>query len=268
MRNNIRRSRNIGTPKQGYGQNNRMIIPEPLYKKDFRSFYERLEKYEKYEKIINGHSFTFIIEDTIESFHHACSIGDVIRIIENIPPEDYGEMKYIIFRQPKRKEVILSSVWGRLIYSYKFEDNYYPAIILEAFSDIDKIIRTKRLSLFERKEFERLKKDGHQFIEDKRNYTAKLSEQNVRKTQLYRTLLHEFGHYVHYLGVVEICSFEDEEFDEWERRYNFYHNSISSFEKEKFAHKYAEKLKNRLEIEGVIPFDKIENNNDLATNTK
>ena len=35
-------------------------------------------------------------------------------------------------RQPKRKEEIISPVWGRLIYSYEFENDYCPAIILDA----------------------------------------------------------------------------------------------------------------------------------------
>lgn len=38
----------------------------------------------------------------------------------------------MIYRQPKRKEEILSPVWDRLIYSYDYKNEYYPAIILDA----------------------------------------------------------------------------------------------------------------------------------------
>lgn len=44
MRNNTRRNRNIGTAKQGYGQNNKMQIAEPLYNSDIRRHLDRLGK--------------------------------------------------------------------------------------------------------------------------------------------------------------------------------------------------------------------------------
>lgn len=53
-------------------------------------------------------------------------------MITHIPSEDYGDLRFIILRQPKRKEEIISPVWGRLIYSFEFEHEYAPAIILDA----------------------------------------------------------------------------------------------------------------------------------------
>ncbi len=110
----------------------------------------------------------------------------------------------------------------------------------------------------DRKEFIRLQKDGFDFVEERRFYWANLTKENVRNTQLYRTLLHEFGHYDHYLDVVKRPEKEDETFEEWERRTDFYHDSIPSSEKEVFAHAYADKLREKLMIEGVIPFDRKE----------
>lgn len=258
MRNNTRRNRNIGTAKQVYGQNNKMVIPLPLYKNDIRSYYERLGSYRKMTHIINGHEFIFIIEETSQNYEHACTVEDVAYLLQFVPIEDYGDMKYIIFRQPKKKEVKLGSVWGRLIYSFEFEGDYYPAIILESFLEGDKLIRKKKLSLDDRKEFIRLQKDGFDFVEERRFYWANLTKENVRNTQLYRTLLHEFGHYVHYLNIVKRPEKDDETFEEWERRTDFYHDSIPSSEKEVFAHSYADKLREKLMIEGVIPFDRKE----------
>ncbi len=66
-----------------------------------------------------------------------------------------------------------------------------------------------------------------------------MEKENVKKTQLYRTLLHEFGHYVHYLEKVVRVSKDEEEFEKHEDLYF----KISTTEKENFANKYAEKIR-------------------------
>ncbi len=70
---------------------------------------------------------------------------------------------------------------------------------------------------------------------------------------MYRTLLHEFGHYVHYFEQVEKPGYGDEEFDEWEKRNDIYTN-LPKKEKEKFANNYADRIKSELIKKGVIPF--------------
>ena len=250
-RNPTRRNRNIGTVKQGHGSNNKLTIPSPCLVS--RSFYERLGAYEKIEKQINGHLFIFIIESTRKNCLHACTVGDIERIIENIPSSNYGSLKLIVFRQPKRKEEILSPVWGRLIYSYDFEGDYYPAVILEAMDYSKKIHWSKSQQPDDQKEFERLKKDGHQFTENKKDFTAIFELEKVRNTQLYRTLPHELGHYIHYLEFVERPEKEGEDFEEWEKRTEFY-SQIPRSEKEKYAHKYAGDLLEKLQKENKIPF--------------
>ncbi len=251
MRNPTRRNRNIGTENQGFSQNNKLTISSPYG--NLKSFYERLENYEKELRVINNHEFLFVVEKTRENSIHSCSINDIQKIIEQIPFEDYGELRFIILRQPKRKEEIISPVWGRLIYSYEFENDYFPAIILDAIDLEKKISWTKKQTIDDQKEFERLKKDGHIFTENKREFIAEFNPEIVRNTQLYRTLPHEFGHYVHYLKIVENSGDEEEDYDEKEKRMDFYF-SIPKAEKEKFAHNYAEKLNDKLRSENIIPF--------------
>lgn len=254
MYNPTRRNRNIGTDSQGYGQNNRLTISSPYG--DLKSFYERLSNYRKEIRLINDHEFIFVVEETREHSLHSCSINDIAKIIEQIPPEDYGDLKFIILRQPKRKEEILSPVWGRLIYSYEFENEYFPAVILDAIDTEKKLFWLKKQTVEDQKEFERLKADGHIFIEAKKNFIAELKPEFTRNTQLYRTLPHEFGHYIHYLEVVERPGNDDEDYDEKEKRMDLYF-SIPKSEKEKYAHKYAETLKNKLTVENKIPFEPI-----------
>lgn len=251
MYNPTRRNRNIGTAKQGYGQNNKLSIPSPCLVS--LSFFERLGAYEKVTRVINGHTFIFIIEATHAGSKHACSISDIERMIGYVPPADYGDLKFIVLRQPKRKENILSPTWGRLIYSYEFENDYYPAIILEA-ADYNSRLKWKRgLCIEDQKELERLKADGHPFIADKRGFTAAFLEENVRNTQLYRTLLHEFGHYVEYQQMVGDF-FNDEEYEEYKKRVDAY-DKVSKECKEKFAHSYADKLMRSLQKKQLIPFE-------------
>jgi hypothetical protein len=252
VRNPTRRNRNIGTENQGFSQNNKLTISSPYG--NLKSFYERLEDYEKELRIINNHEFLFVVEKTRENSIHSCSINDIQKIIEQIPFQDYGELRFIILRQPKRKEEIISPVWGRLIYSYEFENDYFPAIILDAVDLEKKISWTKKQTIDDQKEFERLKNDGHIFTENKREFIAEFNPEIVRNTQLYRTLPHEFGHYVHYLEAVERPVIENEEYEDWEKRYDNYFK-ISKDEKEKFAHKYAEKLKEKLDKKQIIPFE-------------
>jgi hypothetical protein len=252
MRNPARRNRNIGTAKQGHGQNNKLKIPAPCG--DLKSFYERLLHFEKTERTINGHDFLFIVEQTRPGSTHACSVEDISVIIEQIPADDYGELKFIVLRQPKRKEEIIAPVWGRLIYSYEFEGNHFPAIILDAIDFSKKIKWTSKLSIEAQQELNRLISDGHEIRNDRRHFTAFYKMEHVRSTQLYRTLPHEFGHYVQYLQYVERAAIEGEEFEQWEQRRDDYFN-IPNVEKEKFAHNYADHLKAALTEQKIIPFD-------------
>ena len=248
MINNTRRNKNIGTAKHGHGQNNKLTIAEPYCTSKY--FYERLYKYTKTKKVINGHEFVFTIEKVRDTSVHSCSIEDIQTIIEQIPESDYGDLKFIVFRQPKRKEEILSPVWGRLIYIYEFEDEYLPAIIIDAIDLTKKLKLSNKLTLEQKKELERLKNDGHEIINDGRYYIAELKKENVRNTQLYRTLLHEFENYFHYLELVERPSLNKQDYEE---RRNLYFK-IPTIEKEKFANTYAEKLYSNLKSKNIIPF--------------
>lgn len=254
MINPIRRNRNIGTANQGFGDLNRLVIPSPA--NESRSFFERLGKYNTVIREINGHKFRFVIERTRQTSFHACTVGDIAKVISHIPKIDIGDLSLVILRQPTRKEEILSPVWGRLIYSYEFENDYWPAVIIEA-TNLERVLKwSKRLCIEDQKELDLLKQDGHRFSVDKRHYTAEFKLENIRNTQLYRTLLHEFGHYVHYQKIVERPAIDDEPIEDWDKRADIYHN-IPKREKEEFAHSYAKKKREELENGGVIPFEKI-----------
>ncbi len=282
MRNPARRNRNIGTSRQGHGQNNRAVIP-------FRNtvngkvFYERLKDYKVVRRTINGKKFRFAVEKTRKNVYHACTVDDMVRVIRHLPVEDYGDLRLIILRQPTRKEEQLNPVFGRLIYYYEFEKEIQPAIIIEAVDTSKPFKWSKKLSIDERKELERLKRDGLQVREDKHYYLAQYDLDVLRNIQLYRTLLHEFGHYVQYYNRVlrpleplrqkteDLEALPDTPENEEKRSVarDMYYQAVSKREDfyfqlpkrelEIFAEAYAEKQRRRLEQQGIIPFKRIIN---------
>ena len=235
MNNPTRRNRNIGTAKQGFKRQNRFDIPCYFLRED-KIYWEKLTDYKKVEKQINGQKFTFIVEKTSKDYFHACTVEDLEMILQHVSSNYYQDLRTIILRQPKRTERIFSPVWGRLVFYYEFETESFPAIILESVKKGSTFSWSRKADIDTQKELERLRNDGFEFIEDKRSYEINLTLENVRNTQLYRTLLHEIGHYVQY------CE-DSEKFD-----------TLPSAEKEVFAHNFADKLKLELEQKSVIPF--------------
>lgn len=238
-RNATRRNRNIGTDKQGHGQDNKLKIPLHTSYPVFRVFFEELKNYQSVERVINGYTITFLIEETRDDCIHACTVDDVSKVLQNIPAADLKDLPLIIFRQPKRKEEILEPAWGRYIYYAEIDKHCGSAICLET-SDFTQTVRwSKSLSPDSQVELERLKADGHFIETTKRHYVISKSLISVRSTQLYRTLLHEIGHHVDRTR-------DEELFD-----------TKTSKDKEVFAHKYANELSEKLIQKGVIPFERI-----------
>ncbi len=245
---NTKRNRNIGTAKQGYGRNNKFSIPQPsdtgLY------FYERLQGISIEIIKVHGKNITVILEDLNKDFYYSFSPEEAQQILNNLPEEDLIGLGYLIFRQPKRKELILSRAWGRLIYSFEFQNVRSPAIIMEAIENTLTLSFPKKQSVELNLEFELLKKDGLCFTLEKREHIAEIDKEKMKSIQI-RTLLHEIGHYVHFLEVVERPGNEDEEHELWEERNDSYF-SIPVYNKEIVANKYAMKHKSRLKQIGII----------------
>lgn len=250
MRNPTRRNRNIGTNKQGYGKFNSMVIPDTGI--PFVSFVEHLKKYETFSFLVNGINFTIVVEETQDGIQHACSPNDIRYLLPYIPMQDIGELRLIVFRQPTKKQQLLSPVWGRLVYSFDFEGEYQPAIVLEAQNLTKSYKWTKFLSPENQLEFQRLLKDGHQITETKRHFIIQSSLESIRNTQLYRTFFHEWGHYVQFLRFMEGFNEEKDE-EAYDHQWRLYHK-IPKQDKEAFAHRYATKLKEALHKQSLIPF--------------
>ena len=250
--NPTRRNRNIGTKSAGYGQDNKLVIPWAWA--DNRIFYERLVDPVVVEIQVGSISKHVIIEPTIKGFIHACTVDDIQRLLELIPAEHINDITAFVLRQPKRKEQILSSVWGRLIYSSDLCGFSGPTVYLEAQNFEQPLKWSKSLTPEGAKELERLREDGHVVVTDKRQHIINCTLDTIRNTQLYRTLPHEIGHYVDYLTKVEEPSKDN--FDLWSVLNEKYHSRPSQ-ERESFAHRYADEFRKQQIARGTIPFERM-----------
>lgn len=250
MFNPIKRNRNIGTAKQGHGKNNENVISEPW--QNPHSYWERLEEYTVVKKNINGKDYNFLVEVTRKNSVHPCTVDDISKLIGYLNPNDLEDLNLIVLRQPKRREETLKPVWGRLHYFVEIDEFEGAAIMLESFDFERKIKWSKSLDIEDRKEFKRLLLDGHKMIESKRDFTIFPTIDGLRNTMLYRTFIHEVGHYVEYLKKVKIPSKKVPDYDYWTD-----YRNIPTVEREKFAHSYSERVNDELTKKGLIPFARI-----------
>ncbi len=195
MRNSTRRSRNIGTAKQGHGRDNAMAIPFPFEPKALL-FYERLGDCTRQTRTLNGQEITFIVEKTRKPNVHACSVDDIARVLSCIPAADLKGLEFVVLRQPKRKEEILSSVWGRYHPYGEFDNRFGGVIILEAM-DLSRALRWRKpQDAIWLEELEKLRDEGHEITETPKRFEIRSTLAAVRQTQLFGTVPHEVGHHV------------------------------------------------------------------------
>jgi hypothetical protein len=240
-----RRNRNIGTSRSGHGQDNRLVIsicdPDAVY------HYESLTSYTATSRDLHGRPITFIVERTRPDSYHACTVDDIAHLLEYVAPTDLEGIDLIVLRQPKRKEEILNPLWGRVGYYVEIGKHRGRAIFIEAI-DLTKPVRwSKSLIPDFEIELERLRQDGHQITTTKRHHIVSSSLESVRATQLYRTLLHELGHHIDY----------DRNPDAFDRK--------TPHEKEAFADRYADKIREEFARQKVIPFERILEPGSLET---
>jgi hypothetical protein len=259
--NPTRRNRNIGTAKSGHGQDNRMVIPQVAHGENL--FWERIDSARQVIRSISGRSLKFFVQPTRADCVHACTIDDIVLLLSNVPLADWEGIKAILLRQPRRKEQVLASVWGRLAYAADLVDRrgriVYegPAIVLEAVNPAEPIKFGKKLSPEDLAELDRLRLDGHNIRQGDRNHIVEPTLESCRATQLYRTLLHELGHWVDFLEKVErpaalVASGASDQYSVLLDRYH----QRPSREKEQYAHSYAEQTRQHLNATRVLPFDR------------
>lgn len=249
-----RRNRNIGKPWSGFSKSNDMRVPESWQDKhgNYSMFYERLDSPTEQNTTIGVFDLKVLYEEPRVGFSYGCTPSDVIKVLSLAVSLSSSLPAIIAFRQPTRKQQRQRPVWGRFLYFAEFGKHEGTAIIIEAQEIGASLKWPKRMTLEDRAEYERLVADGHPFVETKRHFEATLTEQAVRNTLLYRTLLHELGHLAHYYQDVFYSRTALDKDQSIARELYF---SKPSSEREVFAHGFAEKIGQSLRRAGEIPFD-------------
>lgn len=255
-RNSTRRNRNIGTAKQGHGKNNSLVIPDRL---DGVHWLERIGDCKVEDRQIAGRSIRFIIEANALNCLHVCTVSDVAHLLRALPQSDWAGLDTFVFRQPTRKQLNLSPAWGRLRYYADVTTSrgkllaQGAAIFLDAI-EVDNVMTWgTSLDPDDQQELQRLSLDGHHVERSGRKHHISVTAASARNTQLYRTLLHEIGHWFDWLSKVEEPASRGEDWAALESKYF----SRPKAEREAFAHRYGEAQRSRLETDGVIPFHSI-----------
>jgi hypothetical protein len=259
--NPTRRNRNIGTAKSGHGQDNRQTIPEVAHGENL--FWERIDGARQVIRNISGRSLRFFVQPTRSDCVYACTIDDIVRVLSRVPLADWEGIEAILLRQPRRKEQVLAPVWGRLAYAADLVDRrgrvlyQGPAIVLESVNPTKPVRFGKGLPPEDLAELERLKSDGHNILQGDRNHTIEPTLESCRSTQLYRTLLHELGHWVDFLEKVErpAALVGSGTSDQYSALLDKFHRRPPR-EKEEFAHSYAERTRRHLTAIHVLPFER------------
>ena len=257
--NPVRRNRNIGTKRQGHGQNNRLSIPRIAGAE--RLWNEHLGNYTQTQRFVSGRSVTFLVEDNHGGCLHACSVDDICHVLKHVPGADWTGLDTFVLRQSTRKQRILNPAWGRLFYWADFGQagretvRSGPAVILEAIDPEQTLKWGLSLGPQDTEELKRLRDDGHTVVRDTHAYVFSVTPTSARATQLYRTLLHEIGHWVDFRKKVEGPADRGEQ--DYSDLYDAYFSRPRD-EREAFAHRYADEAREKLFRFGVFPFDPID----------
>jgi len=191
------------------------------------------------QREVFGSRVSFLIEAPRADSFHPCTIDDIVAVLELLPRQHTIQIPTLVLRQPKRKEEALASCWGRLVYWSDLGRYEGPTIYLESQPREKRFRWPLSQDPLGLEELDRLRRDGHGIVRTSRSFEISSTPEACRTTQLFRTLPHELGHYVHYLEAL------DSGIDHWSR---------PSREKEQFAHAYATSFQEEYALSGRIPF--------------
>lgn len=255
VNNPVRRNRNIGTIKQGYGQDNRLIIPATS-----NGFYgSQIGPHDLLHRELAGRCINFFVEHPSKGWVHPCSVDDVVKLFTHINAEHWVGLTTIVFCQPTRKQAILAPVWGRLSYSTEIKTRRGqvraggPVLFVAAIKEGAAYKFPSSLGPEDALELERLRADGHEITFDRRYYNIRVTRDSARNTTLYRTIPHEVGHWLDWLQRVHGPVDRGGDYRDLANRYF----ARPSSEREVFAHRYATEIIDALRAKGALPFERL-----------
>lgn len=254
-----RRNRNIGTAKQGHGDDNDAVVPRRW--RDSRYDWQRVPKSRVVYRVVWGRDMPFLVEPTRSASWHACTVDDVARMLNLLPKRHVNNYKGIVgirgvvFQQPTRKEEQLRGVWGRLCFGVEVNGVSGPVIQLAATETPLRIRWGRHLKPDEQQELERLQSAAASSESDGRHHRMMFDIDAVRRVQLYHTIPHEIGHWADMFEGVELPSL-GADLDTWKQAWDRYWQR-PGHEHEVYADRYATQTVAGLREERHLPFDRM-----------
>jgi hypothetical protein len=232
-----------------------MVIPSNW--RDSRTFWQRVSHFAVVTRQVYGRDLHFVVEPTRPDSVYACTVDDIATLLNCVPKVHVFGIQGVILRQPKRKEELLSPAWGRLGYAVEVGPISGAAIVVESCPLPLTVKWSTRLDPPRQQELDRLLQEADRVERNGRQHALHFGLSAVRAAQLYRTVLHELGHWVDCYEKVELPS-RAKGGESWHDLWEAYCRRPVS-ERESFAHRYAHGLAQDLKARGQIPFDRILN---------
>jgi hypothetical protein len=252
-----KKNRRFGTKWRGFGQDNRMVIPESWHG-DWRRYWERLTDYRAFELPVGGRELQFLVERPHPGCYHAVTPDDVAHLLGFVPRACWEELELFVFRQPTRKQRRLSGCWGRISYFSEIDHYSGLAIYLEALPSRWSWRASRSQDPEGAREIARLEELGVRVQLERRGYLLTSSPAADRQTQLYHTIPHELGHLEDYRLHARYALEDDEDSRaEADRRIDEgtpHYDHKPRAEKEAYAHRFSDELRRRLRAEHALPF--------------
>jgi hypothetical protein len=237
-----------------------MVIPQRWW--DSRIFWEQLSRFTVVTRQVRGRDLPFVVEATRRDSVHACTVDDIAAVLNTAPARHVSGIQGVLLRQPKRKEEVLASVWGRLGYAAEVGPIRGPVIVVEAQPIPMVVTWSARCDPAQQEELDRLRQEADRGEFNGRKHVLHFGLPAVRAVQLYRTVLHELGHWADYDEKVELPSGNGSGGSWIDFHEAYFRRPVS--ERESFAHRYACELAQDLKARGLIPFERILNVKKIA----
>ena len=193
-------NRKAGTkPSSKNWRTNKMVVPGTTWldrNGDRCSYYEYMRGAAQASHDVHGQNVISLYQQPRDGFGYRCTPEDVAAMLNLLPVDDVSDIEIIAFRQPTRKQWTLRPAWGRMMFYAEFSGISGTCLMLEA-SKIGAVTKYPRRQVIETaEEMDRLCRDGHELVEDRRGWTLVTTEDSIRSGVLYRTVPHEVGHCV------------------------------------------------------------------------
>jgi hypothetical protein len=163
----------------------------------------------------------------------------MVTLLRHCDPAYVDSFDFIVLRQPTRKQNMLHAAWGRAHPIFDVGRHRGNAIVIEA-QCLKSVVWDRPLGPAASRELERLKMEGHQILVSRRKVEVFSSPAALRSTVLFRTVLHEMGHFVDYRRSGSVA---------W--------GGKTYGQKETFARRFAEDQFRTLADKGCVPFGPI-----------